>query len=182
MASNDYRFRSHWRVTGRAEEVYDLLSRAEDLPRWWPSVYLQVSILDPGQESGLGREVGLLTRGWLPYRLRWSFRVTEVDRPVGFALRAWGDFVGEGRWTFRQVGSEVDIVYLWQIRAEKPLLRHLSWLLKPLFSANHRWAMATGERSLRQELTRLRAVDGAVDQAASAAGSGGESPEAAAPQ
>lgn len=179
MASNDYRFCSQWRVPGNREEVYDLLSRAEDLPRWWPSVYLQVCILDPGQPGGLGREVGLLTRGWLPYRLRWSFRVTEADRPQAFALSAWGDFVGQGRWTFRQEGPEVDIVYLWQIRAEKPLLRRLSWLLKPLFATNHRWAMAQGERSLRRELARLRAA--AAAQAASSAGSEG-APEAAAPQ
>ena len=43
---------------------------------------------------------------------------------------------------------------LGRIRAEKPLLRYLSFLLKPVFSANHRWAMARGEESLRAELGR----------------------------
>jgi hypothetical protein len=29
-------------------------------------------------------------------------------------------------------------------------------LFKPIFSANHRWAMARGEESLRRELSRRR--------------------------
>ena len=39
-------------------------------------------------------------------------------------------------------GPEVEIVYDWRVRAAKPLLQQLSWLLKPVFAANHRWAMA----------------------------------------
>ena len=48
----------------------------------------------------------------------------------------------------------MNITYDWRIRAEKPLLRYLSFLLKPVFSANHRWAMARGEESLKAELAR----------------------------
>jgi hypothetical protein len=56
----------------------------------------------------------------------------------------------------------VDITYDWRIRAEKPILRTLSFLLKPILSANHRWAMACGEESLVLELARRRAVSEAV--------------------
>jgi hypothetical protein len=51
----------------------------------------------------------------------------------------------------------VDVTYDWRSRARKPILRSLSWLLKPVFAANHRWAMARGERSLALELQRRRA-------------------------
>jgi len=37
------------------------------------------------------------------------------------------------------------------------LLRRLAPLLRPLLEANHRWAMAQGEQSLRLELLRRRA-------------------------
>ena len=77
-----------------------------------------------------------------------------VNPPHGFSLEAWGDLEGSGVWTFSQDGPMVDITYDWRIRAEKPLLRYLSFLLKPIFSANHRWAMARGEESLRAELAR----------------------------
>jgi len=36
---NDYHFVTHWRVRGTVKEILDILSDAEDLPRWWPSVY-----------------------------------------------------------------------------------------------------------------------------------------------
>lgn len=56
-----------------------------------------------------------------------------------------------------QDGAFVDISYDWRISAEKPLLRRLSFLLKPIFAANHRWAMARGEESLVLELRRRHA-------------------------
>jgi hypothetical protein len=154
MSANEYHFITHWRVAGSVEEVSDVLGEPADLPRWWPSVYLAVREIEHGSESGVGRVVELHTKGWLPYTLRWSFRVTESRRPFGFSLEAWGDFDGTGIWTFVRDGRFVNITYDWRIRAEKPLLRYLSFLLKPVFSANHRWAMARGEESLVAELGR----------------------------
>jgi hypothetical protein len=154
MSANDYHFVTHWRVEGTVEDVSDVLGDATGLTRWWPSVYLAVEQIEPGGAGGVGRVVELHTKGWLPYTLHWFFRVTESRRPYGFSLEAWGDFEGSGVWTFAQDGRFADITYDWRIRAEKPLLRHLSFLLKPIFSANHRWAMARGEESLRVELGR----------------------------
>lgn len=158
MASNNYHFITHWRVQSTVEEVADILSDAPDLARWWPSVYLEVKELEPGDENGVGKLVDLYTKGWLPYRLRWQFRVTESNYPHSFAIEAKGDFVGRGIWTFVQDGEEVAITYDWQIRADKPILRYLSFLLKPIFAANHRWAMDKGEESLVLELARRRAT------------------------
>lgn len=158
MASNDYHFVTRWRVEAPIEEVFRIISNATELPRWWPSVYLEVRELAPGDKKNVGKVVDLYTRGWLPYTLRWQFRVTEVDFPHGLALEAWGDFVGTGRWSFAQDGRWADIRYDWHIRADKPLLRYLSFVLKPIFSANHRWAMAQGEQSLRAELARRSAA------------------------
>jgi hypothetical protein len=154
MRANNYHFVTQWRVPGTVEEVADILSDAADLPRWWPAVYLDVVETKPGDEAGIGKEVSLYTRGWLPYTLRWQFRVIESDYPHSFALESWGDFVGRGEWRLRQNGRFVDITYDWRIQAEKPLLRTLSFLLRPIFAANHRWAMARGEESLRLELAR----------------------------
>jgi hypothetical protein len=101
----------------------------------------------------VGKRVSLYTKGWLPYTLRWQFRVTESS-PSGFTLVAEGDFVGRGIWTFVQEGEWVAIMYDWKIEATKPLLRRLSFLLKPIFSMNHEWAMRQGETSLALELRR----------------------------
>jgi len=157
MASNEYHFITNWRVEGTCEEVSDILKNATDLPRWWPSVYLDVEETKAGDKDGIGKEVSLYTKGWLPYTLRWQFRVTQSRHPYGFSLEAWGDFNGRGIWTFNQDGRFVNIVYDWRIRADKPLLAALSFIFKPIFSANHRWAMERGEESLKLELARRRA-------------------------
>lgn len=147
-ASNDYHFVTHWRVESTIEEVSIVLENAQDLPRWWPSVYLSVKQVEPGGP------VELFTRGWLPYTIHWFSRVIEARLPHGFSIEAWGDLKGRGTWTFQQDGRFVNIQYDWRVRAEKPLLRYLSFLLKPVFRANHRWAMARGEESLKKELGR----------------------------
>jgi polyketide cyclase/dehydrase/lipid transport protein len=153
MATNDYHFITTWRVKSTIEEVSEVLGDAQGLMRWWPSVYLDVKVLEQGDERGLGKAVSLYTKGWLPYTLRWEFRVTDVQ-PDGFTLVAWGDFDGRGIWTFEQDGEWVNITYDWKIKAEKPLLRYFSFVMKPIFAANHRWAMAKGEQSLKLELAR----------------------------
>ncbi|MBI3973924.1 MAG: hypothetical protein HY332_21815 [Chloroflexi bacterium] len=155
---NEYHFVTEWWVEGTVEEVADIIGDPVGLPRWWPSVYLDVQEFKPGDAHNVGREIALYTKGWLPYTLRWCFRVVENRHPYGFTIEAWGDFVGRGIWTFEQAGPLVHVTYDWQIRADKPLLRRLSFLLKPVFEANHRWAMAKGEESLRLELARRRAA------------------------
>jgi len=157
LAINDYHFITHWRVESTIEETSDILNDPLGLARWWPSVYLDVKVLETGDEHGLGKVVSLYTKGWLPYRLRWTFRVTEVQKD-GFTLVARGDFDGRGIWTFEQDHSWVNITYDWKIKAEKPLLRYFSFIMKPIFSANHHWAMAKGEESLKLELARRHAT------------------------
>jgi len=157
MPSNDYHFITRWRLRGTIEEIAHILADAPGLARWWPSVYLDVRELAPGDARGLGKQIGLYTKGWLPYTLRWQFRISEIASN-GFTLQAEGDFVGRGIWTFEQEGDWAIITYDWKIQADKPLLRYLSFLMKPIFAANHRWAMAQGERSLKVELARRHAT------------------------
>ncbi|HLJ48342.1 MAG TPA: hypothetical protein VKU01_20145 [Bryobacteraceae bacterium] len=156
MTANDYHFVTQWRVEGTVEEISAVLEDALSLTRWWPTVYLAVREMEPPQADGTGRLIELHTKGWLPYTLKWRFRITETRHPYGFSLRAWGDFDGNGSWTFVQDGRFTNITYDWRIKAEKPLLRYLSFIFKPIFSANHRWAMAQGETSLKRELLRRR--------------------------
>jgi hypothetical protein len=162
---NSYHFTSSWRVEGTCGEVADILGDAEGLARWWPSVYLEVEEVEPPKPGGTGRRARLTTKGWLPYTIRWEFVVTESRYPNGFTIEATGDFVGRGEWTFVQDGRIVVMTYDWRIAAEKPLIKFLTPVLRPVFEANHRWAMAQGEASLKLELARRRATDDAQRQA-----------------
>lgn len=156
MAANDYHFVSHWRVEGAIEEVFQILIDARGRVRWWSDVFLDVQLVERGDEHGVGQVVRLLTKGCLPYTLRWQYRVAESRSPHGFTIQAQGDFVGRGVWSLEQDGRYVNITYDWEIRADKPLIRRLSLLFKPLFAANHRWAMKKGEEGLRLELAQRR--------------------------
>jgi hypothetical protein len=153
-----YHFVTTWHVGGTCEEVSDILDDATSLAHWWPSVYLAVEELDPGDRSTrIGRRITLHTKGWLPYTLRWDFVVTESRPPRGFTLEATGDFIGRGLWTLAPENGGCVVTYDWNIVVDKPLIRRFTPLFRPLFAANHRWAMARGEESLRLELLRRRA-------------------------
>lgn len=151
MAAHDYAFLTEWRVSGKPDEVYRLIEDVPAYPRWWPEVWLRVTELEP--IDGMSR-YDLHTRGRLPYTLRWQSQTTEKRFPLRLALVATGDFVGRGIWTFIPDGADTIVRYDWRLRTEKPLLRHLSWLMKPLFRWNHNWAMARGLEGAKRELAR----------------------------
>jgi hypothetical protein len=157
MPINDYHFVDRWRVEGAVKEVADILEDAESLSRWWGSVYFEVKEIEPGGEHGIGKLIVLRAGGWLPYTLRINFRTIESRYPHGFSMDATGDLEGRGIWTIEQDGPFVNVTYDWTIRANKPIVEKLSFLLKPIFRANHNWTMSRGEASLKLELKRRRA-------------------------
>jgi hypothetical protein len=165
VASNDYHFVTVWRIQATPEEISDILGDAPALARWWPSVYLTVREVSPGDANGVGKVVDLWTKGFLPYTLRWRFTVTESQPPIGFKLDAEGDFVGRGIWTLRRETTPGDpdgplttVTYDWTVLAEKGILKNLSVIMNTIFRANHHWAMARGEESLKLELARRHAT------------------------
>jgi hypothetical protein len=157
MPTNDYHFVDEWRVEADVKEVADIIEDALSLPRWWPSVYFGVKEIAPGGAGGVGKLIGLHAGGWLPYTLHINFRTYESNYPHGFSMEATGDLEGIGIWTFAQDGPYVNVTYDWTIKANKPLIQRLSFLLKPIFRSNHNWTMKRGEESLKLELLRRRA-------------------------
>ncbi len=154
MVNNEYHFITNWRVKASCELVDSIIGNGESLARWWPSVYLDVYEATQGDANNIGKRVYLYTKGWLPYTLQWHFVVSENKKPYGFTIKAFGDFDGLGIWTFEQDGEYCNIIFDWKLSANKPILKKLSWLLKPIFSFNHLWAMKKGEQSLLLEIRR----------------------------
>ena len=152
MANNTYHFLTQWKVEGSIEEVAHILNLPLELPNWWPAVYLDVQ----KQVDGDTDVYHLFTKGWLPYTIKWRFVETEKELPHRIVLEASGDLEGRGTWTLSQQGEEAHVSFDWQIDAEKPLFRYFSFILKPIFSFNHHWAMRQGRKSLILELARIR--------------------------
>lgn len=151
MDAFSYRFVTQWRVPGTPEQVYAILEDVPRVVRFWPQLYRTATVTAEG-DGTRGKTVAVETKGFLPYILRWNFRVTDSQRPNGFSIEAWGDLTGSGRWTFTQDGPETAISYEWSVRADKPLLRYFSFILRPLFALNHTWVMDRGHEGLLREL------------------------------
>jgi len=149
---NAYRFVTNWRVQAPCEDVADTLEDTDHIARWWPSVYRECTILERGGVHGLGKQVAVTTKGFLPYLIRWRFTVVEENYPYGSRIVADGDLEGEGRWTLRPDGEETAVTYEWTVKANHAFIQRFSWLLRPLFAANHDWTMRQGLLGLRREL------------------------------
>ena len=158
MPTADYHFVDRWRVEADCKEVADIIEDALGLPRWWGSVYFEVKELEPGEGNHGGKLIHVRAGGWLAYTLKINFRTVESRYPNGFTMDATGDLEGKGIWTFEPDGPFVNVTYDWTIRANKPIIRRLSFLLKPIFRSNHNWTMKRGEESLKLELARRRAT------------------------
>ncbi len=149
--SHQYHFRSQWAVDGSIEEVAEVFLDSRSLPRWWPQFH-DAWVIEPGDSRAQGRVFRVVTKGWLPYKLRFQLQVTDVKYPGSFRVEATGDFQGFGTGNLRQHEGFVTVDWDWQIAVRKPLLKFGSPFLKRLLTNNHYWLMRRGERQLRRLL------------------------------
>jgi uncharacterized protein YndB with AHSA1/START domain len=150
MAANAYHFEDHWYVAFPIEHVWDVLARPEDYPRWWRGVYLSATRLDAD-----GKRVAVVARGLLPYKLRFTIESLSQEKPRLIEFRATGDFVTDvSRWTLAPRSGGTAVTLEWNPRVEKPIVKFLSPVLKPVFRWNHEWTMRRGERQIAEYLRR----------------------------
>lgn len=154
--TNEYRFVEHWSVPGfRPNEVYDVLSRAKLLPEWWKGVYLEAHPLD-GDEPRVGARSKVKARGFLPYTLQFVLTATALEPGRLVETRAEGDFDGTWRAEILEDGDGTRVDITWTTSVNKPLVRMLSPVLRPLFRKNHDWTTVKGERGLNSYLVAQR--------------------------
>ena len=145
-------FVDEWHVPAPVEAVYELLSCPREYPAWWGEVFLRAEG-DAGPAAP-GKRARLETRGRLPYRLRWELVCVEAQAPSRLVSQIHGDVVGDGIWTLTPLDGGTLVILEWRVEVCKPLVRHLTPLLRPLFAWNHRWAMARGEERIVAALSR----------------------------
>src|SRR4029079_16610098 len=105
-----------------------------------------------------GRHVAIVSRGFLPYLLRWEAEIVEAEAPHHFGFTMVGDFVGGGSWSFEARDDGTEAVFDFRPRVEKPGVKQLSPILKPLFRWNHRWAMSRRGRGVHGLRARVHAA------------------------
>lgn len=157
MASNDYHFVETWKLNATVEELAVIFKDATSLTQWWSNCFLAVETYNAGTES-VGQQGRVHVRGFLPYTLQFEFTITAFNYPEQIQVAVQGDF--EGRYIFMVEENDGDVTLTFDTRLHvtKPIIRYLSWMLKPLFKANHRWCMERGLVQIEQELARRRST------------------------
>ena len=148
MAS-EYVFVDEWEVEASQDAVWKALADARTYPDWWKPVYIEV---EGDCDPAVGCETRHLFKGKLPYKLKTTSRVTAADRPNSFETRVDGDLSGSGRWTLTPRDGKVHIRFDWIVFADRPLLRYLTPILRPVFRWNHNWSVQRARAGLQPYL------------------------------
>jgi carbon monoxide dehydrogenase subunit G len=123
---------SDWRIPAPIEAVWAALHDVEKWPKWWPYVK-QVTEIEPVDADGVGARRAFVWATRLPYRIAFEMRTTRVRRPVLMEGRASGDLNGTGRWDLELTAYGTRVRYEWRVSADKPWMRRLAPLLRPVY-------------------------------------------------
>src|SRR5882724_3869897 len=152
MAAAYYVFIDKFIVPCSVATAYDYISNIEEYPRWWGKVYKKIITLHkviPGQPGG---KYKITIGGFLPYTLTIENEVTFIDKPHLIRFDANGDLWGKGEWIFKEVAEGTEVTFDWRVAANKKLIRWFSFLLKPLFKANHAFCVRKAKEGITNDL------------------------------
>jgi uncharacterized protein YndB with AHSA1/START domain len=151
--AGEYVFVDEWDVDAPREAVFDALADARSYPEWWRPVYIESETDGPPE---VGRKSRQYFKGRLPYKLRTESTVTAYEPPERLEVDVVGDLRGHGTWTLTPRNGVTHVRFDWQVFADRPLLRRLTPVLRPLFRWNHNWAIARAREGL-EPYARARA-------------------------
>ncbi|MGZ4380545.1 MAG: SRPBCC family protein [Gaiellaceae bacterium] len=146
QSRGEYVFVDEWDVAAPAEAVFDALADARTYPEWWKPVYEAVEADGP---PAVGQVSHQHFKGRLPYHLDTTSTVVRLEPPRVVAGDVVGDLRGSGVWTVTPTdGGKTHVRFDWTVYADKPLLKVLTPVLRPLFRWNHNWAIERAKEGL----------------------------------
>jgi mannose-6-phosphate isomerase-like protein (cupin superfamily)/uncharacterized protein YndB with AHSA1/START domain len=144
-AANEYVFLDEWDVAAPIEAVFDAIADARTYPEWWRPVYMEATTDGP---PAIGRTSSQYFKGRLPYKLRTRSEIIRLEPPRIVEADVRGDLSGRGLWTLTPTERGTHVRFDWRVLADRPLLRRLTPVLRPLFRWNHNWAIARAMEGL----------------------------------
>jgi len=162
MATNYYLFIDRFIVPCDIETAYHYIKQIEEYPRWWGKVYKKIVKLRDAPPDTPGAKYRITVGGFLPYTLTIENEVTHIHRPHLIRFDADGDLQGNGTWLFRQLEGGTEIIYDWRVAANKNLIRIFSFLLKPLFRANHHYCVVKAKEGIEKDLVAKNQVSASL--------------------
>jgi quercetin dioxygenase-like cupin family protein/uncharacterized protein YndB with AHSA1/START domain len=137
--TESYVFIDEWDVRAPIEAVFAAVSDGRTYPDWWKPVYIDVSQDGP---PVVGHSSSQHFKGRLPYHLHTTSTTTRLEPPHLVEAKVTGDLSGRGRWTLSATEQGTHVRFDWRVNADRPFIRFLTPLLRPLFRFNHNWAIA----------------------------------------
>ena len=144
--AKEYVFRDEWDADAPQQALFDALADSRTYPEWWVPVYREVS---GDCEPAVGCRTEQRFKGKLPYELKTTSEIVRYEPPGGFEVRVDGDLSGRGVWTLTpNDDGTVHIRFDWTVFADRPLLRVLTPVARPVFRWNHNWSAARAAEGL----------------------------------
>src|ERR1043165_7860637 len=113
MPANLYHFEDHWFIPKPIDEVYAVLDKPLEYPKWWHDVYLSA------EKVGESR-VAVVAKGRLPYKLRFTIETVKRVKPTLIEFKASGDFrTDASRWILKERGGQTEVILDWNPIVEK---------------------------------------------------------------
>ena len=142
-------FDRRWAFPVAAEELWAVLTRTDDYPRWWS--WLERFSLDGTDGLAPGATARFSVRPPLPYRLHVTVAVDEVVEPSLVVATIGGDVAGPGRLEVTADGPSSSTARLaWSLELRRPTLVTLERLARPAMVWGHDTVVALGVRQFRR--------------------------------
>lgn len=134
-----------WRFDVSASELWSVLSRTDDFPRWW-------TWLHRFESDGLveGTTARCLVRAPVPYSFTFELDVVCVVPERLVETSVHGDMDGDARLEIVADGPACDARISWQLEMSDRLLRNAAVFARPLLVWGQQWIVDTGVNQFRR--------------------------------
>ncbi|OJW80959.1 MAG: hypothetical protein BGO69_19955 [Bacteroidetes bacterium 46-16] len=147
----NYSFTTHWYVNAPLKDVWELIYKSEEWPKWWNGV-LSVTETEKGDERGIGSIRIYRLRSPMLYTLSFRLLLTQREEYKHLAGNASGELEGEGAWHFDTGEGVTHVRCHWNVHTNIKWMNTFAFLLKPVFMFNHRLVMKQGAKCLAKKL------------------------------
>ncbi len=148
-----FNINSIWNVNVPATDLSFVIDNPQKISQWWSAVFLQADVLGGDFYAQGGLKVKLRAKGILPLSFKFIARVFYNQSKQQLIVKTRGDFSGIGTINLVAVHNQKSQIHInWRTSVNNHLPYPLMLLFKPIFIANHHWAMRRGIQGLMTEL------------------------------
>lgn len=151
MKDISYKFLSKGEFQAEPSAVWEVISKLEDMPLWWPGVR-SVKVRGGDKVLRKGAVVDCAVKGLLG-DLVFTLIATEVVPNKLLILKSTGDLRGEGECLLeRKHNGFTEVKFKWNVTTTGFAMNLFGILLKPLLAANHDRVMQKGYEVIKKRL------------------------------